>query len=97
MNTGDHEQVKKRKTKVQLKRERECEELRQLLSDKKMRSFIWRLLTECQIYGTANSHPQDIFRFEGRRDIGIWTLKEIDESDKNAYTIIREEGKATHG
>ena len=93
-DTGDINQVDKKKTKIQLRRLRELEWLKDSLSKEGGRDFIWRLLSECGNYHTTwtgDIHSSLIK--EGRRQIALWVLTEIHEADPGAYIFMQEEKK----
>jgi|TARA_Y100000310_G_scaffold171987_2_gene172114 hypothetical protein len=91
-DVGDDTQVKKRKTKAQLRREHEQEELRQLLSTPGGRYFLWRLLDYCKLFHTISSNNSiDMALLSGRRDAGLWVFAEIMETAPNTWTIMKEE------
>ena len=91
-DTGDVQQVNKKKTKAQLRRMRENEWLKDILSKEGGRDFIWRLLSECGPYKTTfTGEPYGTVLNEGRRQIGIWIITEIFEADPNAYIKMQEE------
>ncbi|KKL89627.1 hypothetical protein LCGC14_1912840 [marine sediment metagenome] len=94
MDTGDSKQVNKKKTKIQLRRMRENAWLKEILSKEGGRDFIWRLLIQCGVYHTSftGDAPQTFFN-EGKRQIGLWVLTEIDEADIHAMSIMQEENK----
>lgn len=92
MDSGDTKQVKKYKNKFQLRREKENEELRKLLSYPIMRAFIWRLLEQCGVYHTSFTGDSLTTAFnEGKRQVGLWMLTEMDEADKNSYSLMQSE------
>ncbi len=92
MDTGDIKQVNKKKTKTQLRRLRENEWLKEILSKPGGRDFIWRLLIQCGVYHTSftGDAPHTFFN-EGKRQIGLWALAEIHEADKYAIVLMQEE------
>ena len=94
MDTGDVKDVKKKKTKAQLRRLKENEWLKDILSKPGGRDFIWRLLTACGVYDTSftGDAPHTFFN-EGKRQIGLWVLTEIDAADKRSILLIHEENK----
>ncbi len=94
MDTGDIKQVGKKKTKAQLRRLRETEWLKEVLSKEGGRDFIWRLLSECGNYHTTfTGEINSTLVKEGRRQIGLWVLAEIHEADPGAYIFMQEEKK----
>lgn len=92
-DVGDIEQVKEKKTKAQLEKERQVEELRYILSTSGGRNWIWRLLSECKIYKAKVTDQLLTFREIGREDIGLWILAEIMETEPYAYIKMQEEAK----
>lgn len=93
-DAGDEKKVRKRKTKADIERERQVEELKKLLEDKGSRYFLWRLLEYCQVFHTTSYHdPTALAINSGKRDPGIWVIAEIFEANPNAYTLMRQEAQ----
>lgn len=90
-DTGEETQVKQKKTKAQLNREREIEALRNILSTYDGRAFLWRLLEECGIYTSSFTGNSTTFFNEGKRHVGLWTLNEIMDVNPNLYQQMRVE------
>ena len=90
-DTGEETQVKQKKTKAQLNRERELEALRNILSTYDGRAFLWRLLEECGIYTSSFTGNSTTFFNEGKRHVGLWTLNEIMDVNPNSYQQMRVE------
>ena len=94
MDTGDVKDVKKKKTKAQLRRLKETEWLKDILSKAGGRDFIWRLLTECGVYHTSfTGEVNSTILNEGRRQIGLWVLTEMFDADPTAYITMQKESK----
>ncbi len=93
-DTGDISQVQKKKTKAQLRRMQENDWLKDILSKEGGRDFIWRLLIQCGVYHTSftGDAPHTFFN-EGKRQIGLWLLTEIDAADNRSILLIHEEHK----
>jgi hypothetical protein len=91
-DVGDPKQVKIRKTKHQLTREQELEELRALVSTAGGRAFLWRLLAAAKIstFGFCGDNNY-LNQLEGRRALGGWVIEEVDEADPKAYSRMRDE------
>jgi len=90
-DAGDKGQVKKRKKKIDILREQDNEDLRNVLLSPGGRRFIWKLLEECGVYKisfTGNSHT---FFNEGKRQIGLRLIEDIFNAAPNAYTEMRME------
>jgi hypothetical protein len=90
-DAGNEADVKKRKTKAQLKREREIEEVKQVLSTVSGRATIWRILDWCGVYRTSFTGNSETFFNEGKRNIGLKLIEEIFASDKNAFYLMSRE------
>ena len=91
-DTGDVKEVNKKKTKSQLRRLRQIEWLKDILSKSGGRDCIWRLLIQCGVYHTSfTGDAPHTFLNEGKRQIGLWVLTEINEADPQAYITMQEE------
>lgn len=91
-DVGDAKKVKKRKKKHQLVRERELEEIKQLLSTSYGRRFLWRVLTQCGMFKTLSVHTEHEMSIQsGKRDMGLWLVNEINDADKNGYIKLIQE------
>lgn len=90
-NAGDPNQVKKRKSKASLARAAEEAENEYLIGSYNGRAFVWRLLSECGIQHMADHDMVAAYRFEGRRDVGIWVQKELFASNPRAHMQMTEE------
>lgn len=88
---GDEDQVEEREKKIKLAQEREIEDLREVLATRVGRALVWRLLERCHIYHSAPLDLQEITRFEGGRDVGLWLWNECFTSNPNAYSIMQQE------
>ena len=91
-DVGDERQVSKRKTKAELERERQVEELRVILSTEGGRNVVWRVLAMSQIFNSPPADTNDAFRMVGRQDLGRELLNEIFTSDKDAFILMQTEG-----
>ena len=90
-NVGDEKQVKQKRSIIDLDREKELEEFRNILKTYGGRSFIWRILERCGIYSAGVTDALETFRELGKRDIGLWVLEEIFSASPDIYTTIRNE------
>lgn len=91
MDTGDPKEVKRNKTKRQLRRDREIIDLKTILDLAGGRDFVWRLLEQCGIYHTSFAGENtNLTNFnEGKRQIGLLILDEIHEANPNAYAQMQ--------
>lgn len=90
-DAGDPSDVKKRKTKAQLRKEREREELRQILETYGGRAYVWRLLEKCGVYKISMTGNSYTFFNEGKREVGLEVLAEVFDANPNVYTLMRQE------
>ncbi len=90
-DAGSEKQVKKRSAKDKNIEDRDNEYLRQVLQTYEGRAFIWRLLERCKISHSAPPGEENMARFEGGRDIGAWTIKQVFTSDEKAYIVMLQE------
>ena len=76
-------------------RDRHTKELRALLATEGGRAFVWRILSECGVYVSSyvGEAPLAMARNEGKRHIGLWTLREITEVDPLIYPKMQREAK----
>ncbi len=88
---GDAEQDGERQLRAQSEEERDVAYLKWVLSSQAGRAVIWRILRKCYMFEKVVTHPQETFRQEGRRDVGIELLDECFTADPNSYTIMRQE------
>lgn len=93
-NAADEQQVKEASLKVRRGRQQELLDLMFILSDKRGRRFFWRYLTKCGVFRTSadNSGSWTYFN-EGRRDIGLQMLADVDEASPESYALMLRESK----
>ncbi len=86
-DAGNEKQVTKAKKRDKSDRFKELLGFNDLLKTYNGREFIWRLLSECGLTSQAPfNEALHIARFEGKRDIGIWVMLEIDATSKGHHT-----------
>ena len=91
-DTGDAVVVKKRKKKVDITRERELSEVRELIKTKWGRGFLHRLLVQCHTSRSISHHDsQQMAILSGQRDIGLWIQREIETADPHGYVKLLQE------
>lgn len=89
-NAGDGEQVKKRRTKLELAREKEVANLHKMLGTYEGREFMWRLLSEGSMFHTTFVHeaPHTTSWNEGKRQVALWAYTELFTAKPEAYTMM---------
>lgn len=93
VDLGDEAQVKEREEKVKIARDRETEELREVLATCSGRAILWRVIALCGIYDAPPTHPQETFRHVGRQDVGRELQRIIFTSDFDAYMVMWQEAE----
>lgn len=86
------EQLKKLTAEQKRERQKEIEDVKKILEKPEGRRYLWRMLRECGIFSnsfTLNSN-QTAFN-EGKRDIGLAMLIDINEADKTAFAKMQNE------
>ena len=83
---------KESKREFQRRRDREIVDLRSVLKSSEGRRFVWKMLSECGVFRASFSlNAMQTAFAEGRRDIGIMLVKELDEADPGAYAQMQRE------
>lgn len=83
-NISDPEQVKKSELKEKDKRKQELNDLRTLLSSVSGRRFVWRVLEECNTFGSVYSKDHSVTSYlSGKQDLGHFLMSEIISADPN--------------
>ena len=92
-DVGEEEQVEERKKAANLAHESEVKELREVLSSYGGRATIWRFLSYCGVNQVAPIEIEELSRFEGRRDVGLYLRNECFTSDRKAYNLMHMEAQ----
>jgi hypothetical protein len=82
-----------------IKRMKELDDLRWVLSNIKGRRFIWKVLSSCGAFH-ASYVPKDANQTafnEGRRDIGLRLLRDLGHANPKAYSQMEDEILAENG
>ncbi|MCK5548756.1 MAG: hypothetical protein KAI64_07055, partial [Thermoplasmata archaeon] len=70
-NAADEEQVKAAKKKERRKGEQELEDVRSILRMEGGRRFMWRYMSNCNVFSTLRGPLPDIHYQEGYRQVGL--------------------------
>jgi len=94
-DVGDKEQVAKRKTKLDIAREKEVANLHKNLGTYEGRELVWRLLEMGGMYHTSfvGELPHTNSYNEGRRSTAIWLYVEVFTARPEAYTLMVSEAE----
>lgn len=92
-NASDSQQVKNAKRSEESKRNQELNDVEFVLSTPQGRRFLWRLLGVCHVFKTSFTGNSTTFFNEGKRDIGLRLLADINEASPNSYLKMMQEAK----
>lgn len=92
-NAGDESQVKERSKKARTVRERELDDLREILATKGGRRFIWRQLEATELFSVSKVMNAAIYALEGKREIGKALFQDVMEAQPEAYLLMMKESK----
>lgn len=79
---------KDRKDRQAETRRVEADDIKWLMSDKRGRRFVWRLLEKTGIYRTSFTGNSETFFKEGARNVGLQILALIHEHCPDKYTLM---------
>lgn len=93
-NVGEEDLVVDKQKQYELLQEQEEEELLALINSPGGRWFIWRILEQCEIFShTSSFDPHRMMAAAGKRDIGLWLIKQINSVDSSGYMKLVNESK----
>ena len=92
VDVGNEQQVVTRKRKGEIRRERELNEIKELLAKPYGRGFLYRLLDKCGVYRPTDFRSElDLAMQAAQRDVGLWIITEIEQADGEGFIrLIRE-------
>ncbi len=94
VNASDPRQVEERGKKEVLAREQELNDIRALMHDEWGRRVMWRLLEMAGVYRTSFDASNNRICFnEGRRDVGLHLIADVDEACPEALVLMSKEAK----
>ncbi len=94
-NVGDAKQVKRVELLAEIERRYEVEAIRMLLSTTGGRTFVRKILGSCGVFAAAPSDPNEMNRYEGRRDVGLLVRNECLTADPDGYSLIENESEVS--
>lgn len=92
-NASSHRQIDRARDVEARAAATRLNDLREVLSSRAGRRFVWRLLEDCGIYrSTFREAKPDVTAFlEGQRALGLQYFAEIQESDVPAFQLMERE------
>lgn len=88
---GDQQQVSERKDKIRRQERSDAEEFKALMERRGFRAFVWRLLGEAQVFQPIMTGNSYTFMNEGKRQIGLWVLEQINRHCPDLYVTMTKE------
>ena len=92
-NAADVDQIKKGAKNDKTKRQIEVDDMRVILSTRQGRRFIWRHMSNAGIFQSCFTGNSATFFNEGRRDIGLKILAEVQEASPDSYLLMMKEAR----
>ena len=80
--------------KLEQRRRQEIEDFKWLMAHKQGRRLMWRLLSMTGVFRTSMTGNSSTFFNEGRRDIGLQFMAEVNDHCLDAYVQMLKEQKA---
>src|SRR5260221_6398807 len=90
---GDARQVGERKDKIRRQERSDAEAFMLLMESREFRAFIWRLLGEAQVFQPIMTGNSYTFMNEGKRQIGLWVLEQINRLCPDLYVAMTKEAR----
>jgi hypothetical protein len=90
---GDAQQVGERKDRIRRQDRAEAEAFRALMEQRDFRAFVWRLLAEAQVFQPIMTGNSYTFLNEGKRQIGLWVLEQINRLCPDLYVTMTKEAR----
>jgi len=91
LDVGDKEQISERDFAIKLREAREKDRLGIVLSSYEGREFVWNILNWCKIFSVAPLGAEEMNRFEGRRDVGLFVWGKCFTSSPDVYNVMQQE------
>lgn len=89
--TDEEQLVAQHKATGALERQKELDDLRELLANEKLRDFLWRVLEHSQMFAEAFHANFGVTAHNlGRAAMGKWVLNEIVEADYNGWLLMQQ-------
>ena len=83
--------IDKARAREELERKNELNELRELLTDERMRSFLWRMLAKAGMFKTHfNPNAAIMGHNTGLADMGTAILNEVLEANPEAWILMQQ-------
>lgn len=88
---GQERDRESKAVKTKAERDQEVADFKWLMSDKRGRRFMWRLLGITGLYRSSFTGNSSTFFNEGQRNIGLMLIAEVNDLTPDSYAIMLEE------
>lgn len=90
-NSEDREQLDAATDKLQSLEENRSNDLRHVMASPQGRRALWRVLTECQVFGSIMETNARIYYNSGKQDVGHWLLAEMNMASEDLFFEMQKE------
>lgn len=90
-NAADEKHVKNRKDVVKKETERDIEAVNYVMRDPRGRHFVWNLIAETNVFGTAFTGNSQTFFNCGRQDVGLKLMANLQEQVTSLFLAMWQE------
>jgi len=92
-DASNEQEVKRAEQKAKNQRDTEIADLKNLLSSKRGRRIVWRILEQTGMHRTSFTGNSTTFFNEGQRNIGLWLVEQVLSADTDAYLEMVKENR----
>lgn len=93
-DAGSKEQLKEAQVKEKLRGDQHKIDLAKTLSTPEGRRVMWRILEQCNVFGSIWENSARIHYNAGQQDLGHWLMAEITRVDEQIlFTMMKENRK----
>lgn len=93
IDLGDRQQVGERRDTIRRQERQAAEDFKVLMEQKMFRAFVWRLLGEAQVFQPIMTGNSYTFMNEGKRQIGLWVLEQVNRLCPDLYVTMTKEAR----
>lgn len=93
LDLGESGQVDERREKLRRQVRQEAEDFKALMQQPIFRAFVWRLLGEAQVFQPIMTGNSYTFMNEGKRQIGLWVLEQVNRLCPDLYVTMTKEAR----
>lgn len=93
-NISDPDKILKAERQEKDLRKQELNDIRTVLSNASGRRLVWRLLTQCNSFGSVFSKDLSTMSYQsGQQDLGHFIMSEITQADENLLLRLMKDNK----